>query len=79
MRYRDLAYVRGGAIVIDLVGAACCKSEITGASISMATISKSDALFLQKHTVNGKLDSSSFVISPHAWLLANLFLSGIPT
>ena len=70
---------QGGAIVIDLVGAACCKSEITGASISMATISKSDALFLQKHTVNGKLDSSSFVISPHAWLLTNLFLSGIPT
>jgi hypothetical protein len=66
----------GESIVIDLDGAACCKSEITGASISMAPVSKSDASFMRKHMVSCELDSSSFVISPHAWLLTNLFLSG---
>jgi len=59
----------GESIDIDLEGAACCKSEITGASISMAPVSKSDASFMRKHMVSCEVDSSSFVISPHAWLL----------
>ena len=54
----------GESIDIDLEGAACCKSEITGASISISPVSKSDASFMRKHMVSCELDSSSFVISP---------------
>jgi len=42
----------GEAIIIDLEGTAYCENKITGAFVSTAPVSKSDASFMQKHMMS---------------------------
>jgi hypothetical protein len=69
----------GESIAIDSEGAACCKSEITGASISMAPVSKSDASFIRKHMVSCKLDSIHLSSLHMHGSLQIYFYQAIPT
>jgi hypothetical protein len=54
----------GESIAIETNGTAYCKSELTGASISISLVSKSEASFMQKHMVSCEFSFIQAILTP---------------